>query len=269
MTTDAIQLLRYHWNEVPAADEETMQRAYAYATRGARGGWQQSLRRSRVPQLRVRLVLPVAAAICAAAACAVVFSGALGGSSVGNQANANQSVAGSGAGGGALTPDLGVPLSRALSLAAKAFGAPLIFPNALKVSDAEPMASVQREPSAYPGGPAPLSQVSVRFASPPLGITYEPTALTYWGSTYPNALDQYKAEIAQSDLPGKQIVHLSDGTPALIYPTKTGRGIEFRLGKLSITIWAPNTNGTPTTVDATTLQALAQSMLDQASSASH
>jgi hypothetical protein len=81
MTTDEMQLLRDFRKEVPPPDEETMRRAYAYATSGLRTGWRQSLRFSFVPPLRLRFALPAAAAIGAAAACAVIFTGALGGSS--------------------------------------------------------------------------------------------------------------------------------------------------------------------------------------------
>jgi hypothetical protein len=80
MATDAIQLLRDHWNEVPEADKETMRRAYTYATSRSRAGFPRSLRFRRVPPLRLRFALPAAAAVCVAAACAVVFTGALSGS---------------------------------------------------------------------------------------------------------------------------------------------------------------------------------------------
>lgn len=80
MTTDEMQLLRDFRKEVPAPDEETMQRAYAYATSGASSGWQQSLRLLPVHPLRLRFALPAAAAICAAVVGAVIFTGALGGS---------------------------------------------------------------------------------------------------------------------------------------------------------------------------------------------
>ena len=160
-----------------------------------------------------------------------------------------------------------MPLSKALSSASKSFGVPIILPDTpvLKPSDAAPTASEQWLPSPEPGVQEPVSQVMVEFPSPYVSISYSPTALTDQGKTYPNALDQYQAEIAQSTHPGDdQIVHLSDGTPALITQGPSGNSIEFRLGKLSITIWAPDNNGVPTTVDAATLQALAQSIVDQA-----
>ena len=157
-----------------------------------------------------------------------------------------------------------------LSSASKSFGVPIILPDTsvLKPSDAGSTANEQWLPSPQPGVQEPVSQVTVQFPSPGVSITYAPTALTSQGNTYPNALDQYQAEIAQSTRPGDdQVVHLSDGTPALISLGPSGNVIEFRLGKLSITIWAPNSNGIPTTVDASALQGLAQSMVDQAATA--
>lgn len=163
-----------------------------------------------------------------------------------------------------------IPLSQALSSASKSFGVPIILPDTpvLKPSDAEAAASEQWLPSPKPGVKEPVSQVTVDFPSPYVSITYAPTTLTDQGKTYANALDQYHAEIAQATDPAEyQIVSLSDGTPALIETGTNGNSIEFRLGKLSITIWAPNNNGVPTTVDAATIQALAQSIVDQAATA--
>lgn len=164
----------------------------------------------------------------------------------------------------ALAPANPVPLSKAQSDALSSFGVPLVVPDTsvLKPSDAA-TALEQWCASATPGAPAPLCQVNVQFASPAVGIEYVPTAHT-WGSRYSNALDQYHAEIVQATNPAEyQIVSLG-GTPALIGAGKSGNSIEFRSGKLSITIWAPDNNGIPTTVDAATLQTLAQSILDQA-----
>jgi hypothetical protein len=163
-----------------------------------------------------------------------------------------------------------VPLNKALSSASKSFGVPIILPNTpvLKPSEAGATANEQWLPSPKPGVQEPVSQLTVQFPSPFVSITYAPTALTYWGSHYPDALDQYRAEIAQAMTPSDyQIVSLSDGTPALIGVGKTGNSFWFRLGKLSIIIWAPNNNGIPTTVDASALQGLAQSMVDQAATA--
>ena len=160
-----------------------------------------------------------------------------------------------------------VPLSKALSSASKSFGVPIILPDTplLKPSDAGATANEQWLPSPEPGVQEPVSQLMVQFPSAGASITYAPTALTNQGKPYPNALDQYQAEIAQARNPADyQIVSLSDGTPALIGITKTGNLLQFRLGTLSIWIWAPNNNGFPTTVDAADLQALAQSMIDQA-----
>lgn len=163
-------------------------------------------------------------------------------------------------------PDGPVPLSQALSSASKSFGVPIILPDTpvLKPSDAGAAASEQWLPSPEPGVHEPVSQVTVQFPSPGVSITYAPTALTDQGKAYPSALDQYHAEIAQATDPtAYKIVSLS-GTPALVETGKTGNSIEFRVGVLSISIWAPDNNGIPTTVDPATLQALAQSIVDQA-----
>lgn len=159
-----------------------------------------------------------------------------------------------------------VRLTRAMTDASNSFGAPLILPDTpvLKPSDAESTAFEQWCPSASPGAPAPLCQILVQFPSPFVSITYTPTALDSWGSRYPDALDQYRAEVSQAADPSEfQIVSLSGG-PALIETGKAGNSIEFRLHTLSITIWAPDDNGIPTTVDAAALQALAQSIVDRA-----
>jgi len=79
MTTDAIQLLRDHWSEVPKADEETVRRAFAYATSGTRTRLPRPLRLRGVPPLRLRIALPAAAAICAAAAALVATGTFTGG----------------------------------------------------------------------------------------------------------------------------------------------------------------------------------------------
>ena len=61
MTTDAIQLLRDHWNEVPEADQETVQQTYAYAVRRkSRGGRFASKRTATRPRLAAVLVASLA-----------------------------------------------------------------------------------------------------------------------------------------------------------------------------------------------------------------
>lgn len=224
-----------------------------------------------LPSFRLRFALPAIAAVGAAVA-AVIFTGTLGGGATGTLGGVTT------AGGGPPhpvtvsgdAPGGPIPLSQALSSASKSFGVPIILPDTplLNASDAGAAASEQWLPSPKPGVKEPVSQLTVEFPSPYVSITYAPTALTDQGKTYPNALDQYRAEIAQATDPAEyKIVSLSDGTPALIGTGTNGNSIEFRLGKLSITIWAPNNNGGPTTVDASSLQALAQSMVDQAATA--
>jgi hypothetical protein len=218
---------------------------------------------------RKPLLVAAAVATCAAVAATVAFLTVPNASSHHTAAGGRPphhpvKVATSGAPGEA--PGL-VPLSKALSSASKSFGVPIVLPDTpvLKPSDAGAIANEQWLPSPQPGVQEPVSQLMVQFPSVGVSITYAPTALTYQGKTYPNALDQYRAEIAQARNPADyQIVSLSNGTPALIGTTKTGNLLEFRLGKLSISIWAPNNNGVSTTVDAAALRALAQSMVDQA-----
>jgi hypothetical protein len=67
MTTDAIQLLRDHWSEVPQADEDTVERAYAYAVRSRSGrGRFVSNRTSTRPRLAAVLVVASLAGLAAA-----------------------------------------------------------------------------------------------------------------------------------------------------------------------------------------------------------
>ena len=164
----------------------------------------------------------------------------------------------------ALPPATPVPLDKAQSDTLNWFGVPLILPDTSVLRPSDSPTALEQWCAKAPEAPTtPLCQVNVQFESPAVGIEYVQTSHT-WGSRYPNALDQYRREIAQAANPSDyQIVSIS-GTPALIETGKTGNSIEFRSGPLSITIWAPDDNGTPTTVDAATLQALAQSMVDQA-----
>ncbi len=164
----------------------------------------------------------------------------------------------------ALAPATPVPLDKAQSDTLDWFGVPLILPDTSVLRPSDSPTALEQWCAKAPEAPTtPLCQVNVQFASPAVGIEYVQTSHT-WGAYYPDALDQYRREIAQATNPSDyQIVSIS-GTPALIETGKTGNSIEFRLGILSISIWAPDNNGTPTTVDATTLQALAQSIVDQA-----
>lgn len=81
MTTDATQLLRDHWSEVPKADEETVRRAFAYATSGTTTRFPRPLRHRGVHPLKLRIALPAVAAICAAAAAVVATGTFTGGAS--------------------------------------------------------------------------------------------------------------------------------------------------------------------------------------------
>lgn len=164
----------------------------------------------------------------------------------------------------ALPPANPVPLDKAQSDALNWFGAPLTLPDTSVLGPSDSPTALEQWCARAPEAPTtPLCQVNVQFASPAVNIEYVLTSHT-WGSRYPDALDQYRAEIAQATDPSEyQIVSVS-GTPALIGTGKTGNSIEFRSRTLSITVWAPDNKGTPTTIDAATLQALAQSIVDQA-----
>jgi hypothetical protein len=72
MATDAIQLLRDHWGDVPDADEETVRRAYAYAT-SARTRGPIRLFRFTIPRPRLRIAIPVVAAVALAAGLSLAF----------------------------------------------------------------------------------------------------------------------------------------------------------------------------------------------------
>lgn len=163
----------------------------------------------------------------------------------------------------AMPPANPVPLSQASSDTLKWFGAPLILPDTSVVKPSDSPAALE-QPCVKPpeATTTALCQVNVQFESPAVNIEYLQTSHT-WGSRYPDALDQYRREIAQATNPSDYQIVSINGTPALIETGNTGNSIEFRLGPLSISIWAPDNNGVPTIVDATTLQAVAQSMLDQ------
>lgn len=246
---ETVELLRDHPHLLAIADA-------VRATQGERT-------RSALPHKRLWLAVAAAVA-CAAVAALIAFLAVPGGSSqhraaVGHPPHHIVTVAGD-------APANPLPLSQAQSDALSSFGVPLILPDTsvLSPSDAGSTAFEQWCPSASPGAAAPLCQVQVEYPSRSLGITYSPTALTSGASQYPDPLDQYHAEIAQAADPSEYRIVYLGGTPALAQTGKTGNSIEFRLGKLSITMWAPDNNGVQTTFDTTTLQALAQSMVDQA-----
>lgn len=257
---EAVELLREHPHLLAIAD----------AVRATQSEATRSL-------LRRKPLLLAAVAACAVVAALIAFLAVSGASSHHTAAGGGSpqhpiTVDGGAPGSGSAVqvPGGPVPLSKAQSDALNSFGVPLILPDTsvLKPSGAE-TAFEQWCPSTTPGAPAPLCQVNIQFPLQNVGIEYAPTAQTYWGSAYPDALDQYKAEIAQSSNLADQIVYLS-GTPALLEPGKTGTSIEFRLGKLSISIWSPNAVGEGgvqiQALDGATVQALAQSIVDQAGS---
>ena len=75
MTYDDLQLLREFRAEIPAPDEETRRRIYAYATSEPPGRWQGATRRLSLPPLRLRFAVPAVAVICAAVAAVVMLTG--------------------------------------------------------------------------------------------------------------------------------------------------------------------------------------------------
>lgn len=178
-------------------------------------------------------------------------------------------------------PATPLPIDQALKLASSSFGVPVNLPDTrvFKPSDAT-TGWAQWLESNKPGEEAPLAQLDVQYRPPTTGtpnvnIEYVPTAYTVCGSedascssVYPDALDQYKAEIAQASTQTGtlEIVYLSDGTPALIATSddKSQSNIHFRLGPLSIGIGVRSNDGAPTNVGAADLQALAQSIVGQA-----
>lgn len=243
--------------------------AIADAVRATQSKSRSASRRPRHPLI----AMAAAFAVCAIGAALIAFL-AVPGHSPHQAAITTVSRAGA-------APASPTPLAQALRIASSSFGAPIILPDTsvLKPSDADHTAYLQWLPSPKPGEQEPVSQLDVQFSTstPFVTIEYAPTAFTLCGSAdascgsvYPNALDQYKAEIAQGSQPSGgrtppsyQIVNLSDGTTALVTTGQNGNDIEFRLDTLSINIWAPSNDGIPTTVDATALRALAQSMVDQ------
>jgi hypothetical protein len=72
-----MQLLRDFRSDIPAPDEETVRRAYDYATNQPHAA-RPRLSLASVSPLRLRVVLPAAAAICAAVV-ALIATGTLGG----------------------------------------------------------------------------------------------------------------------------------------------------------------------------------------------
>lgn len=268
MTTDDLQLLRDFRRTVPEPDEDTVRRAYAYATSQSRTARRLHLRLPASYRVRIAGV----AAVAGAAALIGFF--AVPSSSPQRPVTTVTTIPRAG--------DLAIPMpiSQALSVASKSFGVSVFLPDTsvLKPSDAE-RGYLQWLPASQPGEQTPVSQLDVAFSksAPAVTVEYAPTGYTPCGPTdepcstvYPNALDQYKAEIAQGSQsvdgrtpPTYQIVYLSDGTPALSSTGRNGNDIEFRVGPLSINIWAPSNDGVPTTVSAADLQALAQSIVDQ------
>ena len=132
-----------------------------------------------------------------------------------------------------LIPDP-VPVSQAVSDATKEFGAPVILPKSPSLDWSADTAGANESwsPSAYPGGPTHLLQVWMSSHGPPhVSIRYAPA--TDQDPTY---------------------------SPALIQVWPNANNVQFRQGRLSIWIF--------TTGDVATLEALAQSILNQAATGS-
>ena len=236
MTTDEIQLLRDFRSDIPEPDENTVRQAYAYATsQSRRARWL----RLHVPTTNRGRILGI---VVAASAATLIGLFAVPGSSP-HHASTQR------AGNAPATP---FPVGDA----SKEFGAPVILPNTslLQPSDAASTAYEQWCPAPTPGASEPLCQVDVQFPAQAATISY-----SRWPPVSSDPLADYQAQLQTSTDPGKQIVYLS-GIPALLLPkdvTNNGSSIEFMLGKVTITVFARNYDGSQT-------QELAQSIVDQA-----
>ncbi len=262
-------LLTKFRDAVPLPDSATAQRIHMRATSG----------RAR-PMPRRRLVVALA-----------VFAGAAGliGFLAVPRTSPRHDVTTPGTGKGVIKEQVAwhVPLGEALSEASNEFGVAVVLPDTplLQPSDADPTAAMMWVPPSESGVPKRLDKVDVGYASPTVTIEFRPTDLTPCGRAscdvvYPNALDEWKSWIYPGSS-GRQIVFLNDGTPAILETGRIGNLLAFRLGPLTITIWAPdhvgqtggvgptgaNGAGSSTTVSATDLEALAQSIVDRSGAA--
>jgi hypothetical protein len=255
--TDEIQLLRDFRSDIPAPDEETVRRAYRYATRQPRAARRLRLHAPRSNQGRILAV--------AAATAAVALVGFLA-----TPGRTRNPISSTGVAGGAVG-SAGVALANpfALNDAPSALGAPLFLPYTplLKPADAASTAYEQWCASASPGAPAQVCQVTVNFPAQSVQIVYS-VAAKQWPPQYQNYVTDplafYQSEMQTSTNPDKQIVYLN-GIPAFLARTKdpnsAGSFIQFRLAEYAVIVFAQN-------YDPTQTQELAQSMVDQASSAS-
>lgn len=249
MTTDEIQLLRDFRSDIPEPDEETVRRAYAYATTQPRAARRLPL---RLPATTRTRVLGIAAV---AGAAALIGFFAMRGTSPHQAALTTPLFQ-------KTVPAMQVPATQVpLSDAVKAFDAPIILPDIplLQPSDADPAAYAQWCPAPEPGVHEPICQLDVQFPAQSVEISYQRWSLPF--SAYPSALAFYETDLQADTNPGKQIVYLS-GIPALLLPKQPGHSgsIDFQLDGTRIIIFARD-------YDAAQMQALAQSIVDQAGSA--
>lgn len=236
MTTDEIQLLRDFRSDIPEPDEETVRRAYAYATsQSRRARWF----RLHIPTTNRGRIFGVAAVVSAAALIGLFAVRGTSSQHASTQRTGN-------------APATPFPEGDA----SKEFGASVVLPNTSLVqpSDAAPTAYEQWCPAPTPGASEPLCQVDVQFPAQAVTISY-----SRWPPVASDPLADYQAQLQTSTDPGKQIVYLS-GIPALLLPkdaANNGSSIEFMLGKVTVTVFARNYDGPQT-------QELAQSIVDQA-----
>jgi hypothetical protein len=260
MTTDEIQLLRDFRSRVPEPDAETMRRAYVYAT-AERGRWQAP--RLSVPPVRLRLALPVVAALCAAIV-AVVFTGLLGSS--GHLASRK----GGGGTGNLLVPlptlthPLGPPplaKQTTLSDATAALGTPIVLPNTslIQPSDA---GSVWMDNLHDKEGNPVVTNVAVTFPSQGVIVGYTRPAPSDGSAAHFQAM----ANSMPSPSGGSEgsVITLNGGVPALAVQENsddTGHNfgsVIFNMADSEVRVMGH--------YDAATLESLAVSILSQSDS---
>jgi hypothetical protein len=257
MTSEDLQLLREFRAEIPAPDERTRRRIYAYATSRSASRWQPSTRFLGVPGFRLRFAVPVAAVICAAVG-AVVFTGALGGSG-GHRPSSPVEDAVS-------PPTLAHPLpsfakQTTLADAPTALGGPVVLPNSAVVgpSDAGPVwvASLTDQQTGES-----VTTVAVTFPSQGMVVEYTRPAPSDGTAAHFEAMAQ--SMVSGSGVQIGHVITLSGGVPALAVEQnadETGSNfgeIIFNVGGNEIRVMGHN--------DQATLQGVAQSILDRSNS---
>ena len=266
MTNDDLQLLRDLRAEIPAPDEETRRRIYAYATSGQANRWQGSSQRlRRAAPFRLRFAVPAVAAICAAAVAAVVLTGALGGSSIPSThpahnvwsplSNGTESVSG--------PPTLANPLpafaeQTTLADASAELGIPLVLPNTTLVQPAD-AGSVWVASLHDKAGNSVVTTVAVTFPSRGVIVEYTRPAPSDGSAAHFQAMAQGMASPGGAQI--AQVISLSGGVPAFAVQQnsdETGHNfgeIIFNVGGSEVRVMGHT--------DRAKLESLARSILSQ------